>query len=81
MSYYLTEAEANHRRCQESFAGQPIYNSQIVQRMAHTVAVTASPNVMQATLASPSHCIGSACMAWRWQTENVRGYCGKAGKP
>lgn len=35
-----------------------------------------------------SRCIGSACMAWRWQDnlspEHQRGdggYCGKAGKP
>ena len=34
------------------------------------------------------HCIGSACMAWRWDVEKNRkgpgidhGYCGLAGKP
>lgn len=37
-------------------------------------------------------CIGSSCMAWRWETEwddgkssyvprQVRGYCGLAGRP
>lgn len=28
-----------------------------------------------------AHCIGSACMAWRWSPETGGGYCGVAGTP
>lgn len=42
--------------------------------------------------AYPSHCMGSACMAWRWLDSveyrdepragnRLQGYCGKAGRP
>jgi hypothetical protein len=34
--------------------------------------------------ATPVNCIGSACMAWRWQPSDTnqppRGFCGLAGK-
>ena len=41
------------------------------------------------SFANHSCCIGSACMAWRWETtehdgiprETIYGYCGLAGKP
>lgn len=78
----LTEREAKTKRCQESF-GDGFVTEQQSQIWAPTGRSAHS---------SPLHCIGSACMAWRWGEverddvtgkvlENVAGYCGKAGKP
>lgn len=74
-----TEDEAKTKRCHASYGdGWQTHDG----RMA--VAV---PTITTA-VASPSHCIGSACMAWRWAfTANVitgveqtkHGYCGLAG--
>ena len=81
----VTEEEAKTKRCQEGF-GPPLSDLPMTFPMgggggwpAHT---------------SPVHCIGSACMAWRWLLfghvsdtprtlgdDRSRGYCGKAGKP
>ncbi len=83
----LTEEEAKTKSCQESFGDTAVSQS------GHYVAGPAAPGVYAGgTVAigtSPSHCIGSACMAWRWypqceahiKVEGQKGYCGKAGKP
>lgn len=62
----LTEEEAKTKRCHEGY-GQPLYNSQIVNPptcVVHELRAAMAGGV--AVMASPSHCIGSACMAWRW---------------
>lgn len=53
----LTEEEAKTKRCQESFGdGWTVPDGRMV-----------SPQeFMRAVIASPSHCIGSGCMAWHW---------------
>lgn len=82
----LTEEEAKTKRCQESFGDR------------HTTkdGMITSRSILSGTdpvVTSPSFCITSACMAWRWahlqQVEGEvyalgsppRGFCGKAGKP
>lgn len=77
----VTEEEAKTKRCQESFGDNN------VSPAGHAIGMPVSGAYHHgATLAvqtSPSHCIGSACMAWRWaevyEGANIRGYCGKAG--
>ena len=73
----LTEKEAASKRCQESY-GPPLYDPSV------------HPHGTVGTIHSPSHCIGSSCMAWRWRddpcrlSEDVpppRGFCGKAIQP
>lgn len=93
----VTEEEAKTKRCQESFG--PLY---VTERGGETYVppFTAVPFAYNAsvatggphlpTIATPSHCIGSACMAWRWANafdkngdhipSKTKGYCGKAGK-
>ena len=78
----VTEDEAKTKRCQEGF-GPPL-----VDAMHGNVVMHAMPGGVIAAASSPIHCIGSACMAWRW-FDNLDdgavitplGYCGKAGKP
>lgn len=80
----VTEDEALSKRCQESFGdGWKTTDGRMatLQETGRAVAV----------VASPSFCIGSACMAWRWQLHplarqvdydlkrEIFGYCGKAG--
>lgn len=70
----VTEEEAKTKRCQESFgqyyitptgegSHQPIVHGVGYQHGAG-YAVSSMPALP--TVASPSHCIGSACMAWRF---------------
>lgn len=60
----LTEEEAKTKRCQESFGDHSVspygYSFSVPEPM-HSVGVS-----MVATT-SPSMCIGSGCMAWRWE--------------
>lgn len=72
----VTEAEARTKRCQESFG--PFFTTQ-----TGNVAMVMSGS-SYAVVASPSHCIGGACMAWRWLESDHTidgdfiGCCGKA---
>jgi hypothetical protein len=92
----VTEEEAKTKRCQESFGDTIVTNN------GHSFA-SSSPSPFQhgysypggaqafAVQTSPSMCIGSACMAWRWAIASApyrdkgdiysQGYCGKAGHP
>ena len=90
----VTEEEAKLKRCQESFGdGQvtPYGHSYVSQHpYGHPSPVYGGGF---ATSSSPSMCIASGCMAWRWTGDMVRtgieakddfvgvGYCGKAGRP
>ena len=49
--------------------GSPVYNR-----------VNAGPGFQHPVFTHASHCIGSACMAWRRLPEG-EGYCGAAGMP
>lgn len=82
----VTEADAKTKRCQESF-GPPLSGDGSTLTL-HTGGVAAMTT-------SPSHCIGTACMAWRWHDPSTwqgppnamssappdqwKGFCGKAG--
>jgi len=86
----LTEDEAKTKRCQESFAA-----AEGLSIGGFAEAAPFPPNVVSynatasyARQTAPSHCIGSACMAWRWrfphsanEHDKLLGYCGKAGQP
>jgi hypothetical protein len=92
----VTEEEAKTKRCQESFPA-----AEGLTTGGYTESVPFPPNVVSYNAAgsyarqtAPSMCIGSACMAWRWdryydddgeerivtgQGQKPCGYCGKAG--
>jgi hypothetical protein len=82
----VTEEEAKSKRCQESFGDTVVspmgYSTVGLSPFQHSVSYSggAAGSVVQS---SPSMCIGSACMAWRWADSaiGITGYCGKAGKP
>ena len=96
----VTEEEAKTKRCQESFgpyyvtrdggdAHIPMVQSFGMHASHYVGAAYATVNGPQLpTVAVPSHCIGSGCMAWQWSLDERAawdgrpvGYCGKAGKP
>ena len=78
----VTEEEAKTKRCQESFGDTNVTAD------GHVYAAHISYGASAVIQTSPSMCIGSACMAFRW-VDNLddkaitepRGYCGKAGRP
>ncbi len=81
----VTEEEAKTKRCQEGF-GPPLHQP---KHPDSVIGKIVGPGEVIVT--APIHCIGSACMAWRWATEGnliegwaasaTLGYCGKAGAP
>ncbi len=96
----LSERDARQRRCQESFGplyvthdgGQlhmPIHMAAAAPQYGSAYFAAVSQSHPFPTVASPSHCIGSQCMAWRWRKVGEQsvtdqfaapvGYCGKAG--
>lgn len=81
----FTEEEAKNKRCQEGFSS----GSYTVPRQIQFGPTDLGWNTITVQPA-PYHCIGSACMAWRWSSplyaddperKLSHGYCGKAGKP
>lgn len=79
----LTEEEAKTKRCQESFGDNN------VSQYGHMFAGGGAMGGAFGVYTSPSFCIASACMAWRWRQDDIsgerpsttHGYCGKAGNP
>ena len=80
----LTEDEAKTKRCQESFGDTN------VSPTGHAYSAHIAYGGSALVQTSPSYCIGSACMAWRWkrgeydqggQEIATHGFCGKAGQP
>jgi hypothetical protein len=81
----LTEEEAKAKRCQEGFPGNAVADGKYRDGAASTHWTTRSGDEGGA-FTSPTYCLGSGCMAWRWttrdgQTKTDNGYCGKAGRP
>lgn len=70
----LTEQEAAERQC-------PVATTAVL--IGNTAVAAHRPNVDD-TDGGP-RCLGSRCMAWRWEDRADRipqfGYCGLAGKP
>lgn len=74
----LTQAEAEDKWC-------PFSRIAAEERGAPTMNRF---NEVSSRIPRGAHCIGSGCMAWRWQhrdpimrDEPARGYCGLAGRP
>lgn len=74
----LTEEEAKTKWCPEVRTG------------VHAGASAVAVNRSYVDVTEETRCIGSACMAWRWEYtrpenavagERWRGWCGKAGPP
>jgi hypothetical protein len=84
----MTEDEAKTKWCPFARVAEPWrYVSTSTGPMP--VAAPAVNRGSDAQLFSASHCIASACMAWRWHRasehvdgygENQRGFCGLAGE-
>jgi hypothetical protein len=60
----VTEEEAKTKRCQESFGDR--YTTK-----DGAMIVAPLTGGVQPVVTSPSFCIGSACMAWRWRDKAV----------
>lgn len=81
----MTEEEAKQRWCPFARVG---YEQTTFNRFNNPANAIASSPVWPAIC----NCIGSKCMAWRWEYDDYRatgggleqtdsGYCGLAGKP
>jgi hypothetical protein len=89
----VTEEEAKTKRCQEAFPAAYGLSEGGIQSgpiATHSVPGVSMSSIGGAAYAvysephggAPMHCLGSACMAWRWSHgSDDMGYCGKAGKP
>lgn len=66
MNMLTTEAEAKTKRCQESFGDSNIGTGFTQQQALPPGAFAFTPMATVPVTTSPYHCIGSACMAWRW---------------
>jgi hypothetical protein len=89
-----TEDEAKTKRCHASFAASTgiTTDGSIMSTSAPMVhhSVYGGSYAVQ-TASAPLCCIGSACMAWRWENEKTEtgiqshhpahGFCGLAGRP
>jgi hypothetical protein len=89
----LTEQDASLKRCPAAFAAAHGVNfsGATTYECIGDVPITGQ---FKDRVHAPLNCIGSQCMAWRWeQTDDlfrkrdkdrgdpIKGYCGKAGKP
>jgi hypothetical protein len=81
----VTEKEAKTKRCPESY-GPPLSDHGMITAQPANQSIGYGYSMSVAVQTSPTHCIGSACMAWRTTGDEgddgtPLGYCGKAGKP
>lgn len=68
----MTEADAKKKWCPFARTMQP----GIIGERTNVVANRRPDGAFEA-----SHCVGSACMAWRWNTSDAfGGHCGLAGR-
>lgn len=70
----MTDEEAKTRWC-------PFASSRILtyrNRTGVNVTVIAADNETEQV---NIYCLGSGCMAWRWDNDGSGGYCGLAGEP
>jgi len=82
----MTEAEAKTKWCPFArvcldYGDGP---NLVIGPMNRDFANRSTQNIEEAI--ETSKCLGSACMAWRWQSidtggEHSQGFCGLAGKP
>jgi hypothetical protein len=92
----VTEEEAKTKRCQESYpaaSGLSPDGAVYASGWHHPPPPAPAGATGTAVHTAPINCIGSACMAWRWQKlpdwaldkeglpiKPSRGFCGKAGR-
>lgn len=81
----MTEDEAKTKWCPFARVGSFATGLGSINRGAHADGI-----VRRSTLPDEAMCIGSACMAWRWLSEQpirrgvvarTDGFCGPAGMP
>lgn len=92
----VTEEEAKTKRCQESFpaCANVLPEGVMYASVWHYPPPPTGHGAATAVTSAPTRCLGSDCMAWRWQLspsargvdrqmddDRTLGYCGKAGRP